>query len=557
MILTSALLEAYLPTALSTFLGTIRTQSSQNKVLLALGIFIGIYLLHTLLFVGALKIYNIFETKIFKTLIDDVFTHIQKLPEQFFTNNFSGSIISKIQRARQQIENFEDQFLIRIFSTLIILIGSIFFLALHFLGLALFIFAYLCIFTWVSCWMVLKISGPAQGHYADAQDQYSAHLSDSISNIATTKAYAKEVEERSRFSQVTDILRIKNLHAYSLGNLTRLTQGLFLAGMLTLLMSGGTWYYLHGLATVENMAYLAFAYTIMQSYIREVGDNLKIILTASYDLHAVIHLLQEKPEFAENSKLPDLSIQNGEIVFDKVGFSYPGKTMPIFKHLSVNIRAGERVALIGHSGGGKTSFIRLLQRLYTLQTGKIYIDGQDIASCSLHSLRQAIALVPQDPILFHRSLSENIAYAKPYATQKEIQAAAQQAHIHEFIQQLPQQYATLVGERGVKLSGGERQRIAIARAILADRPILILDEATSSLDSNSEQAIQQALHSLTNGRTSIMIAHRLSTILDADRILVFDKGQIIEAGSHMELIARPHGVYARLFHLQSGGFIPQ
>ena len=265
--------------------------------------------------------------------------------------------------------------------------------------------------------------------------------------------------------------------------------------------------------------------------------------------------MQEAPEVPVTPEAPALFIQKGEIVFKNVSFTYPGKTTPIFKNLSLSIKAGERVALVGHSGSGKTTFARLLQCLYAVQEGSILIDGQDILHGSRHSLRSAIALVPQDPILFHRTLGENIAYARPHATPDEINDAAKQAHIDQFIASLPQQYETLVGERGIKLSGGERQRIAIARAILANRPILILDEATSSLDSSSERAIQEALRSLTHGRTSIMIAHRLSTILDADRIVVFDKGQIVEEGTHHELIAREDGIYAGFFKLQSGGFI--
>jgi ATP-binding cassette subfamily B protein len=227
----------------------------------------------------------------------------------------------------------------------------------------------------------------------------------------------------------------------------------------------------------------------------------------------------------------------------------------VFDGLCVSIRAGERVALVGHSGSGKTTFVRLLQCLYDIQGGQIRIDGQDISTGSRSSLRSAIALVPQDPILFHRTLAQNIAYGNPAADMSAIRKATEQAHIASFIMGLPQQYATLVGERGIKLSGGERQRIAIARAILADRPILILDEATSSLDSHSERAIQDALRILTHGRTSIMIAHRLSTILDADRIVVFDQGRIVEEGTHCELVTRTEGIYAGFFKLQSGGFI--
>jgi len=556
MILTAALFEAYLPSALASFLGAIREHSDKSWILNRLEIFIGIYLAQALLISFAYLIYNSFETTIFKSLIDDAFTHVQRLPEQFFVNTFAGSIISKINRARHQIEVFEDQILVRIFPTAVILVGSIVFLAMSFPVLAILIVVYLSILIIVSAFLVFKISGPAQGRYADAQDSYSAHLADSVSGIATTKAYAQESGELSRFFKMTDALRLKNIHAYHLGNTAGLIQHLLLTGMLALMMGGGTWYFFNGTATVESMAYLAFAYTIMQSYIRDVGENIKNILTSSYDLHAVINLLQETPEVVNATTHPDLHIRRGEIVFDHVSFTYPGKTIPIFKNLSITIRAGERVALIGHSGGGKTSFIRLLQCLYAIQEGHIFIDGQDIALGSRHSLRSAMALVPQDPILFHRTLRENIAYAKPDATQEEISAAAKQAHIEDFIMGLPQQYDTLVGERGIKLSGGERQRIAIARAILADRPILILDEATSSLDSKSERAIQEALHALTYGRTSIMIAHRLSTIIDADRILVFDAGRIVEEGSHAELILKENGIYATLFKLQSGGFIP-
>jgi ATP-binding cassette, subfamily B, bacterial len=407
----------------------------------------------------------------------------------------------------------------------------------------------------VSAFLFFNVSGPAQGAYAEAQDSYGAHLADAVVGITTTKSFAQEDYETSRFFDITRALRIKNVRAYVLSNLAAFAQRMLLCGMLALMLGGGTWYLFHGKATVEDIAYLAFAYNIVQSYIRELGENIKNLLTASYDLHAIIWIMREPPEVAVEPELPALSIKHGAITFDKARFIYPGKSEPIFDDFSMTIRAGERVALVGHSGSGKTSFVRLLQMLYPLDAGRILVDGQDISGGSRHSLRSAISLVPQDPILFHRSLKENIAYTKTDASMDDIKRAAKLAHIHEFIETLPQGYETLVGERGIKLSGGERQRIAIARAILADRPILILDEATSSLDSASERAIQDALHALTRGRTAIMIAHRLSTILDADRIIVFDKGQIVEEGTHDELVKRPDGIYAGFFKLQSGGFI--
>ncbi|MDF3024305.1 MAG: transporter ATP-binding protein, partial [Alphaproteobacteria bacterium] len=239
------------------------------------------------------------------------------------------------------------------------------------------------------------------------------------------------------------------------------------------------------------------------------------------------------------------------ISFQGVGFKYPSTDKYIYKDMSIDISSGEKLALVGPSGSGKSTFVKLIQRLYNVTDGRIVIDGQDIAGVTMESLRKQVALVPQEPALFHRSLSENIAYGRPDATQEEIIAAAKKAFAHEFIETLPKGYDTLVGERGVKLSGGERQRVAIARAILSDAPVLILDEATSSLDSISEHYIQMALEELMKGRTTITIAHRLSTIQKADRILVFDKGEIIEQGNHASLMARPDSRSKALYDMQA------
>jgi ATP-binding cassette subfamily B protein len=237
-------------------------------------------------------------------------------------------------------------------------------------------------------------------------------------------------------------------------------------------------------------------------------------------------------------------------VFEDVTFHYGGHRLALYDGLTVDIHAGERVGLVGRSGSGKTTFVKLVQRLYDVSGGRILIDGQDIAHATQHSLRSQIAIVQQDPILFHRSLAENIAYGRPGAGMAAIEQAARLANAHEFILRLPKGYGTLVGERGVKLSGGERQRVALARAFLADAPVLILDEATSSLDSESEALIQQAMERLMQGRTSILIAHRLSTVRSLDRILVFDRGRVVEQGSHAALAKRAGGIYRSLFERQ-------
>lgn len=246
-----------------------------------------------------------------------------------------------------------------------------------------------------------------------------------------------------------------------------------------------------------------------------------------------------------------IEIGAGRIDFVDVDFHYGNHTRPLYSKFSVTIAPGERIGLVGHSGSGKTTFVKLIQRLYDVTGGQILIDGTDIATATQASLRQQIAIVQQEPILFHRSLAENIAYARPGASRDDIIAAAKLANAHQFIEGLPKGYETLVGERGVKLSGGERQRVAIARAFLADAPILILDEATSSLDSESEALVQAAMNRLIEGRTTIVIAHRLSTVRALDRLLVFDHGRIVEEGTHEVLVRKAGGLYRRLFERQA------
>jgi ABC-type multidrug transport system fused ATPase/permease subunit len=249
-----------------------------------------------------------------------------------------------------------------------------------------------------------------------------------------------------------------------------------------------------------------------------------------------------------------LLVPEGVIEWRKVSFEYDEQ--PVFTELDLIIGAGERLGLVGPSGSGKSTFVSLLLRQYELGAGSIVIDGQDIAHATQDSLRQAVAVVPQEPALFHRSIRENILYGNPYATEAEVIAVAKKAQAHDFISQLPQGYDTLVGERGVKLSGGQKQRVAIARAMLKDAPILVLDEATSALDSESEVEIQKALEILMEGRTVIAVAHRLSTLRKMDRILVMDSGQIIEDGTH-ESLAKAGGVYERLWNHQAGGFLKE
>jgi ATP-binding cassette subfamily B protein len=263
--------------------------------------------------------------------------------------------------------------------------------------------------------------------------------------------------------------------------------------------------------------------------------------------------LMTQTEIQDKSDAKTLQCAKGQIVFKDVEFNY-SNTEPLFSNKSIEIAAGQKVGLVGYSGGGKSTFVNLILRLYEIKSGAILIDGQSISDCTQDSVRQNIALIPQDPTLFNRSLMENIRYGRTEASDEEVIEAAKAAHAHEFISALAQGYDSLVGERGVKLSGGQRQRIAIARAILKNAPILILDEATSQLDSLTEQLIQESLQELMQNKTTLVIAHRLSTLLHMDRILVFEEGKIVQDGTHSQLLDSK-GLYKKLWEAQVGGFI--
>ena len=300
-----------------------------------------------------------------------------------------------------------------------------------------------------------------------------------------------------------------------------------------------------------DVTFVLTSFFLLQGYLRDVGMHIRNLQRSVNDMEELVDIQGQPLGVADRADAVPIRIGKGGIRFDHVTFHYGSHLLPLYRDFSVAIRPGERVGLVGHSGSGKTTFVKLIQRLYDVNSGRILIDGQDIAGATQASLRAQIAIVQQEPILFHRSLAENIAYGRPGASQAEIEQAAKLASAHDFICRLPKGYETLVGERGVKLSGGERQRVAIARAFLADAPILILDEATSSLDSESEVLIQKAMERLMVGRTTLIIAHRLSTVQALDRLLVFDRGRIVEEGRHEALVRLDGGIYRRLFERQA------
>lgn len=383
-----------------------------------------------------------------------------------------------------------------------------------------------------------------------------SHLSDSLVNAITVKTFANEQQEYATAQSISEDLRsarVRDWHRAVTNESSRLGV-LFIA---ELALVGGLIIITAHDPSVLATGIFAFTYTInLLGRFFSINNMSRQMEEALLQAQPMTQRLTELPEIQDAPDAQPLTVQQGAIDFNNVSFRYADGTTDVFADLDLQIKAGEKVGLVGHSGGGKSTLTRLLLRFDDLTTGSISIDGQNLAEVTQVSLRDQIAYVPQEPLLFHRTIRENIAYGKPDASLKAIKQAAAKASASEFIEQLPHGYDTIVGERGVKLSGGQRQRVAIARAILKNAPILVLDEATSALDSESEKAIQTALWELMEGKTALVIAHRLSTIQKLDRIIVLDDGRIVEQGSHRELLAH-NGVYAKLWQHQSGGFIEE
>ncbi len=382
----------------------------------------------------------------------------------------------------------------------------------------------------------------------------SGTLSDSISNIILTKLFARAGYESDR---VKDSLNKMVFWDRKVDRMQLLLN--FLQGLMVMLLTGLMLYFLvqfrkTGDIQVGDFAFILTLSMFITNQVWQIGTQMLEFSKAIGECRQAMSYMITPHDIQDIDQAKPLTVTHGSIVFDRVDFSYEN-SHALFHQLNVTIKPGQRVGLVGHSGGGKSSFVKLILRLIDIQSGSIIIDGQDIKAVQQRSLRQQITTIPQDTELFHRSILDNIRFAKPDATEDEVIHAAKQAHCHEFIMALPEKYQSLVGERGVKLSGGQKQRIAIARAFLKNSSILLIDEATSALDSKTEQDIQQGLHDIMINKTAIVVAHRLSTLKDVDRILVFDQGKIIQDGSLAELMADKKGHFYTLWQMQSSGFL--
>lgn len=485
-------------------------------------------------------------------LIAQSFDYVSQHSYQFFQNHLAGKLASQIYTLAESIEKIVHDLARYIIRGLTVVAVSL--LSMYWVSP---IFAYALViwsifFMVGSIWASRRIVGLSDA-YAKTQAELSGKVVDAISNAQNVRLFSRLNFETSLLNTVLTRLTgdFRKKEGFLL--IFNLSQGFIISILLAFMAYALVKLREKGLVSVGDFA-------LILGLVTDVGWTLWWTMEQVDSVNEALG--KAKQSFASLFKPQEIKdapgasmcrVHIGEIRFEKVNFSYPG-IPDLFRDLSLTLPAKQKIGLVGYSGSGKSSFVNLILRLYELNSGHIYIDGQDIKTVTQTSLREAIGMIPQEPVLFHRSILENIRYGKLEATEAEVIAAAKKAHAHEFISHLAQGYDALVGERGIKLSGGQRQRIAIARAILKNAPILILDEASSQLDSITEGYIQDALWRVMEGKTSLVIAHRLSTLLHMDEILVFDRGAIIQRGKHADLLGQD-GLYQELWNAQVGGFL--
>jgi len=494
-----------------------------------------------------------FQANVMAGLRKQAFSYMIGHSHSFFADNFGGSLLQKINKYARSFERLMDKMVNDGMPLVIRSIGTV--IAIYTLipkyAYILTIFCFVFLIT-ALVYTKLKLKYDVLAALSDTKT--TGALADSISNHGSIQLFAGHEYEKEKVGSVINEQKKATLFNWYLWEGLGSIQALYSVAIEFIVFWIAISDWRLGLIGVPVMV-------LLQSYMGRLIENLwgfASIVRAYYDGFAdaqEMALILDAPySVMDNNIKKEIKDITGEVVFDNITYVYSNNNIKVFDNFSLKIKAGEKVALVGTSGAGKSTFVRLLMRLFNLQEGRILIDGIDISFISQNNLREKIGFVPQDPVLFHRTLMENIRYGRRDATDEEVLRAANLAHCSEFIDNLPAGYNTYVGERGVKLSGGERQRVAIARAILKNAPILVLDEATSSLDSESEMLIQDALQQLIKGKTVIVIAHRLSTIRSMDRIIVISQGKIVEDGVHDDLLVKKDGIYKKLWDIQSGGF---
>lgn len=473
----------------------------------------------------------------------------------FHSNRFGGTLVSQTSKFMSAYQQLLETITFPFLPVVCSVIFTCAILAPRVPLYVVILMVLLAIYACVSYYMYKRILSLNE-KAASAQNQLSGELSDSVANILAVKTSGREDYERALFDQANrNVVERDSKRMWA-----SLTRGIITAAITVVIMSvvavfiagGNAWF---GITPGTLVMMFTYTYTVTNQF-NFINNGLQRFNRAFGDASGMTATLDEPRLVADKPGAPAMVVRKGTIDFQNIGFYYTDGNVktPVFEDFNLHIPAGQRVGLVGLSGAGKTTLTKLLLRLSDIQDGRILIDGQNVADCTQQSLRRSIAYVPQEALLFHRTIAENISYGRPDATMEQIREAARQANALEFIENLPQGFETITGERGVKLSGGQRQRVAIARALLADCPVLVLDEATSALDSESEALVQDALKTLMRGRTCIVVAHRLSTVASLDRIVVLNHGKVVEDGPHTELI-KAGGEYAHLWDRQTGAYL--
>lgn len=493
--------------------------------------------------------------KSYNKISEDLYNYVFQQNIAFYANTMPGKIASQINQIADSYKDLIDV----VFGTCVaisisVIIASNEFLMIGWEYMVLIIFALAFRIIWGLCTMKQSLNSAAKR--AQSLNHLQGRQMDAVSNFPAVKLFARAQQEqkslapiRKNYEMTARKAHYRSRIFWAPGNLMMDT----ICFALLILLCG--YMYSIGRSSLADVSFVIATYTAVSSMGFFLIRTLKDFIDKWGNAVGSYNTLIQPLTITDAPNADKLVVKKGMIEIRNVDFKYNKKL--VINNLSLTIRPGEKIGLVGMSGAGKTTLVNLLMRLYDPVHGSILIDGQDIKNVTQDSLREQIAFIPQEPTMFNRTLQENIGYGKEKATNKEILKAAKQASADTFIQETPNKYDTIVGDRGIKLSGGQRQRIAIARAFLKDAPILILDEATSALDSDTESAIQTAFDKLSKGRTTIAIAHRLSTLRNMDRIVVIDKGRIVEMGTHLQLLRKKHGIYAHLWKMQSDGFIQE
>jgi ATP-binding cassette, subfamily B, bacterial len=480
-----------------------------------------------------------------------MFDHIQHHSPKYFNEHFAGSLANKISDMTTQVTSMLLDLMIFIPAVASSILILLFFSEIH--PLFAVILAVWIVLHFTICFLFTSKCVKYSNIHGETRSTLAGKIVDSFTNNFAVNLFSRFQFEKWHIERYQKIEKEKNYQAQYYVALMLLSLSiLFLVGIITLNGFLILFWIQNKITTGEVIQVFNTTFNVVM-ILWIAGDLLPQFFKSIGIASQALSVMHDPQDVIDPPQTPPLVVTKGEIIFENVSFHYGEKKL--FDNKDVHIKGGEKVGLVGYSGAGKSTFVNLILRFYPIEKGRILIDGQNIAHITLDSLHKQIALIPQDPLLFHRTLEDNIQYGNIQASKEEIIQAAKMAHCDEFIKKFPHGYESLVGERGTKLSGGERQRIAIARAMLAASPILILDEATSSLDSVTENFIQESLERLMQNRTTIVIAHRLSTLAKMDRILVFDQGKVVEEGSHNELLTK-RGHYAHMWQMQVGGFLP-